>query len=107
MLDKNRIDEANTNVCSYLREGLLKKTDNNEQIIGVLLKNGKESLRVADEIDKMGLSYLWIIVCSYYSMYYYANAALLRSGYKVGEKIVHKVTSDAIYPRLNTYPLQI
>jgi len=69
MLDKNRIDEANANVCSYLREGLLKKTIANEQIMGVLLKNGKESLRVADEIDKTGISDLWIIVCSYYSMY--------------------------------------
>ena len=29
-------------------------------------------------------------------MYYYANAVLLKFGYKVGEKIVHKVTSDAM-----------
>lgn len=29
-------------------------------------------------------------------MYYYANAVLLKLGYKVGEKIVHKVTADAI-----------
>lgn len=29
-------------------------------------------------------------------MYYYANAALLKLGYKVGDKIVHKVTADAL-----------
>ena len=29
-------------------------------------------------------------------MYYYVNAVLLKIGYKVGDKIVHKVTSDAI-----------
>lgn len=29
-------------------------------------------------------------------MYYYANAVLLKFGYKVGEKIVHKITSDAL-----------
>jgi hypothetical protein len=29
-------------------------------------------------------------------MYYYTNAVLLKIGYKVGEKIVHKVTSDAL-----------
>lgn len=29
-------------------------------------------------------------------MYYIANAALLSNGYKVGEKISHKVTSDAL-----------
>lgn len=39
---------------------------------------------------------MWVIVCSYYAMYYVANAVLLKFGYKVGEKIVHKVTSDAL-----------
>ncbi|MBU1976197.1 MAG: hypothetical protein KKG59_07380 [Nanoarchaeota archaeon] len=96
MLDKKRIKEAELNVRSYLQEGLLKKTDQNEQILNVFLQNGKESLKVADEIYSQNLSDLWVIVCSYYAMYYYANAALLNFGYKVGEKIVHKVTSDAL-----------
>ena len=96
MLNKERIKEAETNVRSYLNEGLLKKTIMDEQIMKILLMNGKESLRVAEEISKNNISELWTIVCSYYSMYYYANAVLLKYGYKVGEKIVHKVTSDAI-----------
>ena len=29
-------------------------------------------------------------------MFYAANAALLNKGYKVGDKIAHKITSDAI-----------
>ncbi len=29
-------------------------------------------------------------------MFYYANAVLLKQGYKVGEEIVHKVTADAV-----------
>jgi hypothetical protein len=29
-------------------------------------------------------------------MYYCANAVLLKLGYKVGEKIVHKVTADSL-----------
>ena len=29
-------------------------------------------------------------------MFYYANAVLLKLDYKVGDKIVHKVTSDAM-----------
>jgi predicted hydrocarbon binding protein len=96
MLDEKRIKEAEDNVRSYLSEGLLRKTIMNEQIMNIFLRNAKESLRVAEEIHQKNLSDLWVIVCSYYAMYYYANAALLKSGYKVGEKIVHKVTSDAM-----------
>jgi len=81
---------------SYLRDGLLKKTDTNKDVMKILMSNGKESLRVAEEIQQKGISDLWVIVCSYYSMYYYANAVLMNFGYKVGDKIVHKVTADAI-----------
>jgi len=96
MLDKKRIKEAEDNVRSYLEEGLLKRTSINKQIIGILLGNAKESLGVAEEIHQRRLSDLWVIVCSYYTMYYYANAVLLNLGYKVGEKIAHKVTSDSL-----------
>ena len=96
MLIDKRIKEAESNVKSYLEEGLLKKTAINKQIMNILLRNAKESLRVAEEVHQKNFSELWVIVCSYYSMYYYANAILLKFGYKVGEKIVHKVTSDAL-----------
>ncbi len=39
---------------------------------------------------------LWVIVTSYYSMFYSANALLYKLNYKVGEKIAHKVTADAL-----------
>ncbi len=96
MLDKNRVKEAENNVRSYLDEGLLKKAIINKQVMNILLRNAKESLRVAEEVHQKELSELWVIVCSYYAMYYYANAVLLKFGYKVGDKIVHKVTSDAL-----------
>ncbi len=96
MLDKIRIKEAETNVKSYLFEGLIKKTLPNQKVIDILLKNSKESLIIAEEISQKNLSDLWVIVGSYYSMFYIANAVLYNSGYKVGEKIVHKVTSDAL-----------
>ena len=96
MLDKNRIRESESNVKSYLQEGLLKKSLVNRQVMDVLLRNAKESLRVAEEIHQQNLSDLWVIVCSYYSMFYYANVVLLRLGYKVGGKIAHKVTADAM-----------
>ena len=96
MLDKERIKEAEKNVKYYLEDGLLKKTTVNKQVMGILVRNGKESLRVAGETHQNNLSELWVIVCSYYAMYYYANAVLLKLGYKVSDKIVHKVTSDAM-----------
>ena len=95
-MDEKRIKEAEKNVKAYLEEGFIKKTALNKQIINILLTNAKESLIVAEEVHKKNVSDLWVIVCSYYSMYYYANAVLLKLGYKVGEKIVHKVTSDAL-----------
>ncbi|MFH1511504.1 MAG: hypothetical protein ABIF10_07470 [Candidatus Woesearchaeota archaeon] len=94
MLDKERIKEAEVNVKSYLQEGLLRKAEKNNDVINILLTNGKESLKVAEEIQS--ISDLWVIVCSYYAMFYYANAALLSIGYKVGDKICHKVTADAL-----------
>jgi len=96
MLNADRIKEAENNVGTYLAEGLLKKAATNNQIMDILLKNAKESLRVAEEIHQKNISELWVIVCSYYAMYYCANAVLLKFSYKVGEKIVHKVTSDAM-----------
>ena len=96
MLNEERIKEAEANVRSYLDEGLLRKAAMDKQVINILLRNAKESLRVAEEVHQKNLSELWVIVCSYYAMYYYANAVLLKFGYKVGDKIVHKVTSDAL-----------
>ena len=96
MLDKKRIAEAETNVRSYLTEGLLKKAPIMDEVLRILLANAKESLLVAEEVYQKKISDLWVIVCSYYAMYYYANAVLLKLGYKVGEKIVHKVTADAL-----------
>jgi uncharacterized protein (UPF0332 family) len=96
MLDKRKIEDAEKNVKSYLQEGLLKKSIIDPQVMDVFVKNAKESLRVAEEIYQKNLSDLWVIVCSYYTMYYYANAVLLKLGYKVGDKIVHKVTLDAM-----------
>lgn len=96
MLGKEKIKESEHNVKMYLAEGLLKKTATNNQIMNIFLRNSKESLRVAEEVHQKNHSELWVIVCSYYAMYYYANAVLLKCGYKVGDKIVHKVTSDAL-----------
>jgi uncharacterized protein (UPF0332 family) len=96
MLSEKRIKEAETNVKSYLKEGLIKKTEFNQNIFNILKRNAQESLNVANFLNENNKSSLWIIVCSYYSMFYLANALLYKLGYKIGSKISHKVTSDAL-----------
>ena len=64
------------------------------------IQNSDLSLQTAQKLlsleTKEYLPYLWVIVTSYYSMYYISNAVLLNLGYKIGDKISHKVTSDAL-----------
>ena len=99
MLDKKRINEAESNVRQYLDEGLLKKAFN-ETAKQMYVENSDISLQTAKKLfeieDADYKPYLWIIVASYYSMFYIANAVLIEFGYKVGAKISHKVTADAL-----------
>lgn len=96
MLDKERIYEANKNVKRYFQEGLLFQRDPDKNIINTFRINSEDSLKVANFVFRENLSSLWVIVTSYYSMYYIANAVLFNLGYKVGDRISHKVTSDAL-----------
>ena len=97
MLDEKRIKEAQANVKSYLSEGLMRKVPVIDQItMDVLVKNSRESLQVAKILFNNSHSDMWTIVCSYYSMFYMANAVLYKNGYKIGEKISHKITADSL-----------
>ncbi len=96
MLNDQRIKEAEQNVKRYLEDELLKKTAFQKTIYLILLKNGHDSIEIAQFLLENKKSDLWVIVTSYYAMYYVANATLYKYGYKVGEKIAHKVTADAL-----------
>jgi len=96
MPHEERVKEAERNVKNYLDEGMLRKVSTDRGILEIVRSNCKESLDVAEILQKNNYSSLWTIVCSYYSMYYAANAALYKYGYKVGSQIPHKVTSDAL-----------
>ena len=99
MLSDERIKEAESNVRQYLAESFLKK-QNNETAKEMYIENSNLSLETAQKLLSLESQtyqpYLWVIVSSYYSMYYIANAVLLKIGYKVGDKISHKVTADAL-----------
>ncbi len=95
-LSSKKLVEAQKNVELYLKEGLLKNTNPQKQVLNILEENSLESIRAAELMLSSQISSLWAIVCSYYSMYYAANAVLYARGYKVGERISHKVTADAL-----------
>lgn len=94
MLNEKRIKEAENNIRIYLEDGLLKKT-NDKISQDIFIKNAKESIR-ASKLMLDNKIFLWTIVTSYYSMFYIANAVLLKIGYKTSDKIVHKVTADSL-----------
>ena len=96
MIDEQRKKEAKKNFDSYLQDGLLKK-EHNDMSKSKYVENAQLSLNVANELMQSKLRpCLWVIVTSYYSMFYIANAVLLNLGYKTQDKIAHKVTNDAL-----------
>ena len=95
-MDNERKKEAQQNFAHYVQDGPIKK-ERNETAKAMYLRNAGVSLRLAEECMHGSLKpYIWIVVISYYSMFYIANAVLLEFGYKTGSKIVHKVTNDAL-----------
>lgn len=96
MLTNDRIKEAENNVKSYLADMLIKKEPFKKIVYDTYRRNSRESLVVARKLLDENLSNLWVVVISYYSMFYIANAAIYKMGYKIGPKIAHKVTSDAL-----------
>src|SRR3989344_4101979 len=97
MLNEKRLKEAESNVKVYLEDGLIwKYKDPRQEILETYQRNYQESLDVAQKLFEQNLSNLWIIVISYYSMYYITNAVLYKIGYKIGSKVSHKVTADAL-----------
>ena len=96
MLSNEGIREAETNIRSYLSDGLIKKEKFRDVVFETYMRNKGESLLVEKKLFNENLSNLWVVVISYYSMFYLANAMLYKLGYKIGPKIAHKVTSDAL-----------
>src|SRR3989338_2017324 len=96
MIDKERKKEAQQNFAHYLQNRLIKK-EKNDTAKAMYTKNADLSLNLAEECMNSSLKpYIWVVVISYYSMFYMANAVLLELGYKTGAKMVHKVTNDAL-----------
>lgn len=112
MIDKERINEAKRNVKQYVDDGLLKLNDKDaSKFVNFFMANAESSLRTASILQEISdenalketlkvsmdfESYLWVIVTSYYAMFYAATAILAKQGIRTTGQIVHKVTADAL-----------
>lgn len=112
MIDKERLNEAKRNVKQYVDDGLLKLNDRDApKFVGFFMTNAESSLRTASVLQqisdenalketlKTGMdfeSYLWVIVTSYYAMFYAATALLAKQSVRAAGQIVHRVTADAL-----------
>ena len=85
MIDEKRIKEVESNIPKYLEEKLMTKKEEHKNLVNFYLKTAKMSLRVAEVLfdlsknnepkEKLSIEnefecYLWVTVCSYYSMFY-------------------------------------
>ena len=96
-MDEKRIEQAEDNFNRYLKEGKIKKVPHvNNLIYDTYTRNGRESLKVANQLFQNKISSLWVVVTSYYSMFYMACAYLYKLGYKSGDEIVHQVVNEAL-----------
>ncbi|NQZ85842.1 MAG: hypothetical protein HRU03_09040 [Nanoarchaeales archaeon] len=95
-MDINKIKQAQSNLKIYFDDGLIKKQKFDKLVYDTYMKNHTESIEVAQKLLDDDVSDLWVIVSSYYSMFYIANAYLVSIGLKIGHKIAHKVTADSL-----------
>lgn len=110
-MDEDRIKEAKSNFRLYLSEGLIKKDNKISEFKDFFMSNSEMSLDTASILFEISLSkelkeklrlragfesFLWVLVCSYYSMFYGARALLAKEGFKIGDRIPHKVAEDCL-----------
>lgn len=98
-MDEKRVKIAQSNFRQYLRNNLIKQVsdaDFKEIVFQTYFNNALESLKVANEIFKNKTSSLWVVVSSYYSMFYIACAYIYKRGYKPGHEIVHQVVNESL-----------
>ena len=96
-MDEKRIKQAEANFKNYLKEGKIVKVDRiNPLIYETYLRNARDSLNVANLLFKENTSSLWVVVSSYYSMFYMSCAYIYKLGYKTKHEIVHQVMNEAL-----------
>ncbi len=107
MITEDDIQKAEKNIPTYLDEHMLSKDPAYSRFTPFFHDNAKMSFQLANFLFKLSTEndvkkqngfpedyecLIWVVVITYYSMFYSANAALAKLGLKVGDKIPHKVT---------------
>lgn len=77
-------------------EGLIRRVRKEDVILQTFLRNHDESLKLANNTFKRQESNLWVVVISYFSMFYLANAYIYSKGYKIGHISTHKITQEVL-----------
>jgi len=96
-MDEKRVKQAENNFKNYLKDGkIIEIGKTNSLIYETYLRNARESLSVANLLFKNNSSSLWVVVSSYYSMFYIACAYLYKLGYQTKHEIVHQVVNEAL-----------
>lgn len=95
-MDEKTIKIAEKSFQNYLNQKILNKAPFEEIIYNTYINNSNESLKVANELFTNKTSSLWVVVSSYYSMFYMACAYVYKKGYKAKQEIVHQVINDAL-----------
>ena len=95
-MEEKRVEIAERDFKNYLRDGLIKKADYNKLVYQTYFNNSLESLKVADELFRNKISSLWVVVISYYSMFYIACAYIYKREYKTRGEIVHQIINDSL-----------
>jgi uncharacterized protein (UPF0332 family) len=96
-MDEKRVKIAEQNFRNYLDEGKIIQTKNFDNLIyKTYLRNSFESLNAANQLFQNKTSSLWVVVTSYYSMFYIACAYLYKLGYKSKGEIVHQVVNESL-----------
>lgn len=95
-MDEKRLKIAESNFRNYLRDNLIRNINFEDIVYRTYLNNSFESLNVAEELSKNNTSSLWVVVSSYYSMFYIACAYVYKKGYKSSHEIVHQIINESL-----------
>lgn len=95
-MDEKIIRLAEKKFNNYLNQNILNKVAFNEIVYNTYINNSNESLSVANELFNKKTSSLWVVVTSYYAMFYMACAYVYKKGYRASQEIVHQVINDAL-----------
>jgi len=95
-MNEKRIKIAESNFKKYLEDGLIRKSEFEDVIYETYFRNSLESLNSANNLFENKISFLWVVIASYYSMFYIACAYIYKRGYKTSHEIVHQIINESL-----------